>query len=145
MILAGTSERGCCNHCKTPYERIVEKDRQPTRPGADTKVTGTESAEHGNRDPERHVTATKTIGWKQACQCQGHGDPVPCVVMDIFSGTATVGAVATSLGRKYIGLELSAAYAEMARVRINKGASRPSAAAQVKPVKSCARQTSMFD
>lgn len=130
--------------CRAPWVRVVEKDRQPTRPANDTKVAGTDSAEHGNRDPERHVTATKTIGWQPGCECAESGEPVPCIAMDIFSGTATVGAVAVGLGRSYIGLELSVDYAHLGRQRLSKGVAIPSAAAKPKPVKSSKGQASLF-
>src|SRR6266481_5778196 len=40
------------------------------------------------------------------------------LVLDPFNGTGTTGAVATHLGRRYIGFEREAAYAEAARRRI---------------------------
>lgn len=144
MILAGTSEKGCCPKCGEPWRRIVEKERRATRPGADTKVAGTDSAEHGNRDPERHITETVTVGWEAGCKCENAGDPVPAVVCDIFNGSGTTGAVARSLSRRYIGFELSEEYAEMARHRIGQGATKPSAAAAAKTVKPCKGQTSLF-
>lgn len=39
-------------------------------------------------------------------------------VLDCFSGAATTGVVATALGRKYVGIELKPAYAEMSRDRL---------------------------
>lgn len=37
-IKAGTSDKGCCVHCGKPWVRIVEKYRNPTRPGATGKL-----------------------------------------------------------------------------------------------------------
>ena len=68
MILAGTSERGVCRECGAPWQRVTERERVATRPGRDTKVTG-DSLTDGNRDPERHITRTKTLGWKPGCEC----------------------------------------------------------------------------
>jgi DNA modification methylase len=67
-IKIGTSERGQCPHCGSPWERIVETIRRPTRPGADTKVTGDSDTE-GNRDPQRHVTESRTVGFYPTCDC----------------------------------------------------------------------------
>lgn len=84
MIRAGTSERGCCPACGSPWVRIVEKDRRATRPGETSKIL--QSAMHrddidpatnwrnstlhyGNRDPLRHVTESRTTGWRPACVC----------------------------------------------------------------------------
>jgi DNA modification methylase len=70
----------------------------------------------GNRDPGRHCTITKTIGWEPTCK--HHGDPVPCTVLDPFSGSGTSGVVALALGRNYVGLDINPEYHEMARQRI---------------------------
>jgi len=144
FILACTSAKGCCAKCGKPYQRIVDKDRQPTRPGIDSKVNEfrEQSAEvmkrlklnkipgksavssattlHsviGNRDPLRHCTSTKTIGWEPGCKCNA-GDPVPCTVLDPFSGAATTGLVCQRTGRNYIGIELNEKYIEMSMKRL---------------------------
>jgi DNA modification methylase len=55
---------------------------------------------------------------------------VPCRVLDPFFGAGTTGLVARRLGRRYVGIELNAKYAEIARKRIDTdtvlGASFPS-------------------
>ena len=53
------------------------------------------------------------------------GCPAGGVVLDPFFGSGTVGVVALSLGRQYIGIELNPAYAEMARNRIEHGTVDP--------------------
>lgn len=132
-ILAGTSERGCCSKCGTPYRRQVVSERVPTRPGRDTKVEGTTSDVSGNRDPERHVTTKHTIGWDQMCECEGHmdagftihpADTEPCTVLDPFCGSGTTLTVAEHHGRKGIGIELNPEYAHLAIERIKAGCKR---------------------
>lgn len=115
-IKAGTSERGCCPECGAPWVRVTTKDRRATRPGTGSKVTG-DTMTDGNRDPERHVTETRTVGWRQGCDCPEHA-PVPCTVLDQFNGSGTTGAVACQLGRHYIGCELNPAYIALAERRI---------------------------
>jgi hypothetical protein len=95
---------------------VTSKVRTPTRPGADTKVTG-DSAVEGNRDPQRHVTTTTTHGWKPACKC-GDAAVTPGVVLDPFAGSGTTLAVAKALGRSGIGCELNPEYIKLAEVRI---------------------------
>jgi hypothetical protein len=132
MLLAGTSERGCCPECGAPWKRIVEKDRIATRPGNNSKVVARlgiheESPYHdhggvicGNRDPKRHTTVTETKGWEPGCQC-GH-EPIPCLCLDPFWGAGTTGLVAQQLGLRAIGFELNPEYAAMSRARImNRG------------------------
>lgn len=129
-ILAGTSAHGRCPKCWKPWERVVEKERIATRPGRSTKVasksnlaTAAEvmpkwsSLHAGNRDPQRHVTRFKTLGWQATCECRA-GDPLRDVVLDPFSGSGTTAFVATRMSRDFIGCELSDKYADMALARV---------------------------
>lgn len=67
-IKAGTSEKGCCPYCGAPWRRVVDSVRRPTRPGRNNCSDETGKA---NRDEQRHVTETKTVGWKPGCDCYG--------------------------------------------------------------------------
>lgn len=116
MVLAGTPARGVCPACGAPWVRLVEKERMPTRPGSDTKVTG-DALTDGNRDPKRHVTRTRTVGWGPGCRCDA-GEPVPAVVCDPFAGAGTVLKVAVDRRRRAAGCELNPRYADMARRRV---------------------------
>lgn len=118
MILAGTSEKGCCPECLAPWVRGVEKKRRATRPGTNTKLTGNGKAE-GNRDPLRHVTVGRTVGWKPSCTC-GINTTIPCTVLDPFLGSGTTAVVARKLNRRWLGCELSTEYVRIATKRINK-------------------------
>jgi DNA modification methylase len=118
-ILAGTSERGTCARCGAPYRRIVEKTRTTTRPGADTKVTGDKMTD-GNRDPQRHVTETKILGFEPSCWCpEVTAAPVPCIVLDPFAGSGTVGEVCRRHGRRFVGIELNPAYIPLIDERVS--------------------------
>ncbi len=112
-ILAGSSEAGCCPECGSPWKRVIER-------------TG-----HVNRREEAHVpgnTATKTDStrWAPVAMatdewipgCTHDLEAVPCVVLDPFAGSGTVAAVARSLGRRWIGIDLSRPYLELSRRRI---------------------------
>jgi DNA modification methylase len=126
-ILAGTSEHGCCPDCGTPWRRVIEKDRKATRPGNDTKI-GRASDDPdspyernsgtivGNRDPQRHCTVTKTVGWEAGCECQV-GTQVPCVVLDPFTGSGTTAEVARKNGCHFVGCELNPEYLKLAADR----------------------------
>ena len=132
MILASTPETGCCATCGAPRRRHVQRDRVPTRPGRDTKVTvKSEDANAdtcdalgwnranaiGNRDPQRHVTRTITLGWEKDCTCPTD-DTRPAVVLDPFAGSGTTVAAALAVGRRGIGCELNPDYAALAEERI---------------------------
>lgn len=137
LILAGTSAKGVCPQCGEPWTRVVEKERKATRPGDGSKVHEARDGYHecpkdaarraqglqsnksglhsqylkkvGNRDPERHVTTTRTVGWEAGCNCDA-GEPIPAVVMDPFTGAGTVAKVSVSNGRRFIGCELNPEY-----------------------------------
>jgi DNA modification methylase len=75
-IKAGTSEKGCCTKCGAPWKRVVERTRTATRPGENSKITDVNGARlngevTGNRDPERHVTSLRHLGWYPSCKCYG--------------------------------------------------------------------------
>ena len=138
-IKAGTSEHGCCPKCRTPWVRVVENERVPTRPGLVSKVHGGESVDSerldalvvGNRDPLRHVSVKTHKGWSQGCRCPAL-PPVPCLVYDPFNGSGTSGLVAERLGRLYVGSDLSQEYLLMAGGRIREGG-RPLSRLDAKP------------
>jgi hypothetical protein len=89
-IKAGTSEKGCCMECGAPWKRVVERTRTPTRllpcasrseaergqVGENSKITDVNGTRlngevTGNRDPERHVTSLRHLGWYPSCKCYG--------------------------------------------------------------------------
>jgi hypothetical protein len=118
-ILAGTSAKGCCPECGSPWVRVVERKRVPTRTGKNTKVAGLDSDVVGNRDPLRHVSVTQSIGWEPSCKC-GRDDVRPSVVLDPFSGAGSAGVAAVAAGRRYVGIEINPEYAAMADRRIGR-------------------------
>ena len=59
----------------------------------------------------------RSVGWRPGCECDA-GVPVPCTVLDPFMGPGTVGVVATTRGRRFVGFEINDDYARMASDRI---------------------------
>lgn len=55
--------------------------------------------------------------WKPTCKCPEH-EPEPCTVLDPFAGSGTTLAVALSLGRSCIGIELNENYRQLIEERI---------------------------
>lgn len=122
-IMAGTSERGCCPTCGSPWQRVTSREKvRRERPNDYTKRNGEDGTGNSCANSVAGVEV-RTLGWEQTCKCPPHL-PVPCVVLDPFSGSGTTGAVARQLGRNYVGCELNPEYVELSRVRIGK-AERP--------------------
>ena len=127
-IKAGTSERGACPKCGKAWVRVSETKLVPTKKASwnfivdDRDFTADRNDQGSNRAKDGHksgwINNTTTIGWRAACSCDA-GDPVPCIVLDPFSGAATTGIVARELGRHYVGLELSAEYLQQSRDRLS--------------------------
>jgi len=121
-IKAGASLKGCCPKCGKPWERDI--GRRDDVEELDVAIGGyPERYDGGTR--ERYPgggtqLATRRISldsWKQGCRCPSQ-EPVPCTVLDIFSGSATTGFVANQWGSNYIGIDLNPNYLGLAQSRI---------------------------
>lgn len=121
-IKAGTSEKGCCASCGTPWERIVDRKRirRNELPEDDPRYRPNiyeGEYEEINGKGDAGFVETQTLGWGKACECETD-ETVPCTVLDTFFGSGTTGVVALRLGRDYLGCELNSEYAKIATKRI---------------------------
>jgi hypothetical protein len=111
--------------CGAPWKRILEKidsdkrqkmaDGWDTAPGAHGTIHR-QGREKGSKDIP--VMENITTGWSPTCTCNA-GEPIPCTVLDPFSGAGTTALVAAKLGRDAIGIELNPEYVKMSRKRIS--------------------------
>jgi len=137
LLKCSTSPKGCCPKCGAPWKRVLEKERRATRPASDSKVTKQRKVAGapgrspvgatscfattvGNRDPQRHVTETKTLGWEPTCVC-GDLEPIPCKILDPFGGAGTTALVGRKLGLDSVSIELNPEYIELAAKRVKSG------------------------
>ncbi len=121
-IRAGTSEGGCCPACGAPWHRIMG-DREVAGGRSSGNIRRTpgsariDGASHVGRGFPWWPTTRVTTGWQASCGCDA-GEPAPCTVLDPFAGAGTTGLVAARLGRRFIGIEINPAYADLAAERI---------------------------
>ena len=111
---------GACSECGSPWERMVEREVKPPPDRVNNNTFKHDAmTTHGEGAATlRNIVEAHTIGWRPTCECDA-GEPVPCVVLDPFAGTATVGQVAIQHRRRFVGLDLSHPYlAELASERL---------------------------
>jgi len=119
-IILGWSPSGVCVACGEGRRPVVDRQQDPQ--GRTTN--GPQSMERRHEPdgtagfPVRTVSTTTITGY--ACACPDTTAPTrPAVILDPFTGTGTVPAVAHALGRHGIGIDLSADYLRLAEWRIN--------------------------
>lgn len=123
-IALGSSEHGCCPQCLAPWRRVVERKANPSAVANSGEDRSGGAARTGN--PQTSVglhrngggvygTAT-AVGWEPSCTCQA-GPPIACTVLDPFVGSGTTCLVAKAMGRRSIGIDLSAKYLAIAADR----------------------------
>lgn len=127
MIKLGSSERGCCPTCKAPWVRVTERHAEFRGNSAKAGRTSEELNEsgkwqrgtsEGNQNLKMGpVVTVNTLDWEPSCQCP-LAAPIPCLVLDPFSGSGTTGMVALQQHRNYLGIDAQAKYLPLAESRI---------------------------
>jgi hypothetical protein len=123
-LILGWSPSGVCVACGEGRRPVVAKEAHGGVEvlSAVGQLNGkrNDEAKHAGRIGEAQATIT---GY--ACACPDTTAPTrPAVVLDPFSGTGTVPAVAHALGRHGVGIDLSADYLRLAEWRCNDPALR---------------------
>ena len=120
-LRAGTSAKGACAACGAPWKRVVEYEPMPDEVKAQFEAARHRTAEDHGRDDgfttHKPNYTRKRLGerWEPTCDC-GRPDVQPCVVLDLFAGSGTVGVACERLQLKFIGIDLG--YHEMSERRI---------------------------
>jgi DNA modification methylase len=121
-VLASTSPKAC-PHCRAPWERVVEVvGREKVRWKEGAAVVDAQWGSVGKTSviATGEIALKQTTGWQPTCTCLDNDGSGKCLVLDPFSGTATVGRVCLEKGRAYIGTELNRQYIELARERTSR-------------------------
>ena len=116
-ILAGCPSKVCAA-CGAPWERVVEGPKYEPQIGKRFVDESRADKTRKLSGPEYNKIAAqrRTIGHRPTCECEGATHPG--TVLDPFNGAGTTGVVALQHKRRYVGIELSPKYAEMAGERI---------------------------
>jgi DNA modification methylase len=112
-----TSSVGSCAHCGSPFTRVLEEAIYGSWTQQEFRGTLINRSITASKRSENYETAT-TIGWGLTCSCPII-KPVPCKVLDPFSGTGTTGVAALKLGLQYVGFELNPEYVAMSERRLS--------------------------
>lgn len=118
VIKLGSSEKGCCPSCYAPWNRNLIREKVPDNVRikfeasrlATRADTGRTDGHTGRKPHYRRKILGE--GWVQGCKCDPL-PPIPCTVLDPFSGSGRSGIVAVRLGRTYLGVDASEEYCEM--------------------------------
>ena len=126
LVKAATSEKGCCSRCGSPWARVIgskttefcggsgRAGRTADEVNSAGKWAGTQ---HGMNIKLGPVVSSKTVGWLPTCSCDA-GEPVPCRILDPFSGAGTTALVCERLGLDSISMDTSQKYIELAEARL---------------------------
>ena len=122
-ILASTSEEGVCPKCGAQWARVVEKRAAGPGRRREEGELGVAYRESLGLEPPPHTfqegVSYQTTGWRPTCNC-GVRPAVPATVLDPFAGTATTCLAAQRLGRRSVGVDLSADYLDQAVFSISR-------------------------
>ena len=141
--LKATCPPKVCVECGSPYKREVETEKQeipesgmfydPVRDqnvsveainGIQERNTGDKTKKNGT-PAARLPTKREFKSWTPTCDCETD-DTEPGIALDPFAGAGTTLLKAKELGRRFVGVELNAEYADMARARIGLTPNDPS-------------------
>jgi hypothetical protein len=123
-ILAGTPEKGVCDACGAPWERVVSR-------GVESKhVDDSEIDRYGTGEAGVHrkiggqyqnwldAHPKTTTGHRPACDCNAATEPA--TVLDPFGGSGTTGVIAQKLGRRAVLIDAKEEYLKMAKKRLER-------------------------
>ncbi len=139
-IKSSVSDKGCCPKCGAPWARVIEKPEVPHDGSTDCKNPD----DQGNtrrlallRQAARerggeYTNSIKTVTWRPTCSCDA-GDPIPCRVLDPFSGAGTTALAAGILGCDSFNIDTSSEYIELAKERLTLEREKRNMATSTKP------------
>lgn len=127
LIKSATSEAGCCPSCGAPWVRVIGSKEVSFQGGSGRAGRSAENInaigkwagkQYGKNIKLGPVVSSRTVGWLPTCGCD-YRDPIPCRVLDPFSGAGTTALVCDRLGLESFNIDTSAKYIELAEQRLS--------------------------
>ena len=123
--LKATCPPKVCVECGSPYERDkTEPEREYERGNENWRDGANIGNPQRDHDGDWEYKA-EFHGWTPTCDCDPDATE-PGIALDPFAGAGTTLLKAKELGRRFVGVELNAEYADMARARIGLTPNDPS-------------------
>ena len=118
-IRASTSAAGVCGECGAQLAPVVERNQRGSfhDHAADDECGQVQEGARRKRQYLANLeTPNRILGYRPTCACDA--DAVPATILDPFCGSGSTGIAAVRLGRRFVGIDLSAPYCSLARDRI---------------------------
>jgi len=106
-----------CAECGMPYEREVERESGEYDYSERPDQMDGDRAQIQASGTQVETPSAEFKRWQQSCDCDGDTTE-PGICLDPFAGAGTTLLKAKELGRRFVGIELNAEYADMARARV---------------------------
>lgn len=129
-LAVGTSEKGYCVTCGSPWVRVLERGQSTWKAvGATARRAASVRAKTGKADDNnardaagrnvaKKMADMRHTGWKPTCHCGAQ--VVKAVVADPFCGSGTTGIVSVARGCEFFGVDLNPQYVKDAAAAIRK-------------------------
>jgi len=121
-FIRATCPARCCPTCGAGWAPVVERAERPHVDPSDLDRYGTGEAGVHRKVGQAYqdwkdANPDRVVAYRQTCACPPAA-PVPGVCLDPFAGAGTTGLVSVQHFRRALGIELNAAYRDMAAARI---------------------------
>lgn len=131
-VLAGTSARGACTACGTPWFRVFAGETLGWYPRCKCLGQPQLPSKPPDKEVERLALWIETV--MPLCSALASQPTDRCRVLDPFGGSGTVALVAERLQRDTTLIELNPEYADIARARIQADSAGPLLRAEVETI-----------
>jgi DNA modification methylase len=120
-VKSSVSKKGCCPKCRSPWKRILEKQKVLREKNKELKEMEEKDVFEGTNtllSQKEYIWEINEKGWEPTCKCNIK-DTTPCLVLDPFNGSGTSALVSFMNEADYVGIDINDEYLEVTRERFN--------------------------